>query len=127
MVLAPNGPYRMGRAYWRRGDGLAEMPCTVIPRVRVPFIGTSLALAGPRMARWMARSLIGARFVGLEFHALDLMDGEGDGLELLARHQPDLRIVTERKRLVFLSVLDTFLDAGFRSVTLDSAVRRIFG
>jgi len=125
MTLSPSRPYRMGRSYWRRGSGLPELPCSVLPVVRVPFIGTTLSLSGPSRAAWMARIAARGRWVGLEFHPIDLMDAS-DGLEALVGHQPDLRVGIDEKAATFRRVLGILLDAGFRSLTHVSAVNRLF-
>jgi hypothetical protein len=125
MTLAPSRPFRMGSSYWRAGSGLPELPCSVLPVVRVPFIGTTLSLAGRSRAEMMARIAARGRWVGLEFHAIDLMD-EMDGLGALGGHQPDVRVGVEEKTATFRHVLGLLLDSGFRSVTHASAVDRLF-
>ncbi len=127
MTLAPNRPYRMGRTYWLPGNGLVELPCTVIPALRLPFIGTSLSLAGRWLAVRAARLLSRRRFVGLELHAIDLMDADGDGLLDLGEHQPDLRIPLRTKREILSAVISTLIGAGFRPVTLERAAALMFG
>jgi hypothetical protein len=126
MVLSPNRPFRMGRPFWLPGRGLPELPCTVVPAARIPFIGTSLALAGRDGAVAAARLVGHKRFVGLEFHALDLMDADLDGLRDVASHQPDLRVPLDRRRETFASVLRTLLGRGFEPVTLRDARARLF-
>jgi hypothetical protein len=125
MILSPNRPYRMGRSYWREGDGLVELPCSVLPAVRVPLIGTTFSLAGEARARLMARAAARMRYVGLELHAIDMMD-EVDGLLSLSAHQPDLRIPLATKTDAFRAVLSTLMDRGFTPLTLDDAARRLF-
>ncbi len=125
MTLSPSRPYRMGRSYWREGSGLPELPCSVLPLVRVPFIGTTLSLAGRSRAAMMARIAARGLWAGLEFHAIDLMD-EMDGLGPLSGYQPDVRVGVEEKTATFREVLRILLDAGFASVTHASAVRRLF-
>jgi hypothetical protein len=126
MTLSPCRPYRMGRSYWLPGSGLPELPCSVLPLVRVPFIGTTLSLAGPSRAAWMARIAARGRWVGLEFHAIDLMDAPGDGLQALSGYQPDVRVGIDEKTDTFRRVLGILLDGGFRSLTHASAVKRLF-
>ena len=50
VLQAPREPYRIGRPYWRRGDGLLELPIGVTP-LQLPYIGTSLILGGERIGR----------------------------------------------------------------------------
>ncbi len=124
VLTAPITPYRRGRPYTRRGSGLLEIPIQVTPWGRLPFIGTTLTAAGPTVARHLARSLVGVRLVNLELHAIDLLDA-GDGLQDLARYQPDLRLPVARKRAALTVALDVFRKAGYAFVTMADAVRRI--
>ncbi|HEU5073351.1 MAG TPA: hypothetical protein VFU02_04250, partial [Polyangiaceae bacterium] len=63
-------------------------------------------------------------FVNLELHGIDLLEAQ-DGLELLARHQPDLRVPLARKRAVFETVIDVLRARGFHFVRLDEAARSL--
>jgi len=121
---APTEPYRRGRPYTRRGGGLLEIPIQVTPGLRVPFIGTTLTLAGPDWARWLARSLLGVRLVNLELHAIDLLS-EHDGLSDLAAFQRDLRRTTEQKRAALTAAIEVFKSAGYRFVTLANVAREL--
>ena len=47
VLLSPREPYRVGRPYWRRGQGLLELPIQVTRGPRIHYIGTTLTLAGP--------------------------------------------------------------------------------
>lgn len=126
MIVSPNRPYRMGRSYWREGSGLPELPCSVLPVVRIPLIGTTFSMAGAARSGWMARMAARMRYVGLEFHAIDMMDADTDGLAGLLDHQPDVRVPIESKRRAFGAVLRTLTDAGFESVTHAEAAQRLF-
>ena len=67
VLLAPPRPYRVGRPYWRRGDGLVELPVQVTRGPRVHFIGTTVtAVAGPRGAALLCADVRGraARHAG---------------------------------------------------------------
>ncbi|MEJ7733193.1 MAG: polysaccharide deacetylase family protein [Polyangiaceae bacterium] len=91
-ILAPPRPDPPGARWFQRGGArrFVELPVQVTPRARLPFIGTSLAMAGERGARWLARSLRGEPLVNLELHGIDFLDAS-DGLEALIPVQPDLR------------------------------------
>lgn len=121
---APRRPYRVGAPYWRRGGGMLELPIQVTPGLRLPFIGTSLSLAGPRFSRVLARSLVGEPLVNLELHGVDLLDS-GDGLEPLAKLQVDLRVPLQRKRRALEGVIETLRAAGYELVTLAEAAERL--
>ncbi len=120
VLLAPTRPYRVGRPYWRRGDGLLEIPVQVTRGPRLPFIGTSLTLAGPSRARWLARMCVGEPLVNLELHGIDVLDAK-DGLEALEPHQPDVRVPHERKIDSILAACDVLRGAGYTFVTMREA------
>jgi peptidoglycan-N-acetylglucosamine deacetylase len=119
---APTRPYRVGKPYWKVGNGLPELPIQVTPGSRLPFIGTTLALAGPDGSRLLCRSLLAEPLVNLELHGLDAL-GVGDGHEALEKHQPDLRIASQRKLEAFSAVVGLLRRAGYSFVRLDEAAR----
>jgi hypothetical protein len=103
---------------------MLELPIQVTPGLRLPFIGTLLTLLGPRGARLLTRRLVGQPFVNLELHGIDLLDRH-DGLQALARHQPDLAVPVSRKWEVLVAVVDELRAAGYRFVRLDAAAREL--
>jgi len=122
VLTAPTRPYRIGHPYWKQGGGLLELPIQVTRGPRLPFIGTSLTLAGPVIARQLARAVAGEPLVNLELHAIDVLD-MNDGLERLLKFQHDVRIPHERKLAALTAVVDTLRDAGHKFVRLDEAAR----
>ena len=84
VLQAPREPYRIGRPYWRRGDGLLELPVGVTP-LQLPYIGTSLILGGERTAERLTKQMLGRELINLELHGLDAADAEEDGLAALDR------------------------------------------
>jgi hypothetical protein len=122
VLRAPTRPYHVGQPYWRRGNGLLELPIQVTPGARLPFIGTTLSLAGPDGARLLCRSLLGEPLVNLELHGLDAL-GPDDGLSGLSGHQPDLRIPVKRKLEALGAVTALLRHAGYSFVRLDEAAR----
>jgi len=123
-LLSPADPYRMGRPHWRRGDGLIELPIGVTPRARLPYIGTSLVMAGERGATMLTRLMHSRPLVSLELHGIDLADAHEDGLEFLAPHQPDLRRSAVRKHAILRAVIASLRAAGREFVTLAEAADR---
>jgi peptidoglycan/xylan/chitin deacetylase (PgdA/CDA1 family) len=125
---APADPYRVGAPYTKRGSGMLELPIGVTrdAAARLPFIGTSLVLAGERGAAWLARQMIGRPLVNLELHGIDLLGAGEDELEFLAPHQFDLRKSLEHKRTVLLRAIWVLRGAGYEFVTLQRAAE-IFG
>jgi peptidoglycan-N-acetylglucosamine deacetylase len=124
---APADPYRVGRPYWTRGDGMVELPIGVTRATtgRLPYIGTTLALAGEGGSRWLTRRIVGRPLVNLELHGIDLADAGDDGLAFLRPHQPDLRRPLAQKRAALRVAIGTLRDAGYRFVTLAEAARRL--
>jgi len=116
-LTAPADPYRIGSPYYRRGDRMIELPIGVTPTLRLPYIGTSLLATGVSGARLLSNQMSARPFVNLELHGIDLLDAT-DGLDGLAKHQPDLRIPVENKRRTLRAAVDTLRDKGFRFVTL---------
>lgn len=121
MVLrAPTRPYRIGRPYWQKGDGLLELPVQVTRGLRLPFFGTSLTLASPGIARRLARACIGEPLINLELHGIDVLD-KHDGLEALAKHQPDVNVARELKLGRLRAAIAEVANAGYTFVTLREA------
>lgn len=120
VLLAPTRPYRVGTPYWKRGSGMLEIPVQVTRGLRLPFIGTSVTLAGPARARLLAKMCIGEPLVNLELHGIDVLDAH-DGLEALRPHQPDVRVAHARKLETILAVVDELRSAGYAFVTMREA------
>lgn len=125
VLRAPTRPYRIGAPYHRRGDGLLELPIQVTRGLRLPYIGTALALGGPRRSIWLTRMVIGEPLVNLELHGIDALDTR-DGLTALTAHQPDVRVPWTRKLEAFAAAIATLRAAGYRFVHLREAAD-VFG
>lgn len=123
VLAAPTRPYRMGMPYWCRGSGVLELPIQVTRRVRLPFIGTTLTVAGPTASRFIVNDVIGEPMVNLELHGLDVLDDD-DGLGSLLYHQLDLRVPLERKLESLSVVIEAIKQAGYSFVTLGEAADR---
>ncbi len=119
VLTAPADPYRVGKAYHRRGQGLLELPIGVTPAwsARLPYIGTSLILAGQRGARVLTQLMASRSFVSLELHGIDLADAHEDGLTGLAPYQPDLRKSALDKESILTIAIETLRERGYRFVT----------
>jgi peptidoglycan-N-acetylglucosamine deacetylase len=120
VLAAPTRPYRIGKPYWRRGTGLLEIPVQVTRGLRLPFIGTSVTLAGPTRARWLAQMCIGEPLVNLELHGIDVLDAS-DGLEELRPYQTDVRVPVKRKLESLHAAFDALRSAGYTFVTMREA------
>jgi peptidoglycan/xylan/chitin deacetylase (PgdA/CDA1 family) len=123
VLRAPTGPYRVGRPYWFRGTGIWEVPIQVTRRARLPFIGTSLTMAGPLGARLLAKGVLGEPFVNLELHGIDALDAL-DGLTGLAKRQRDLRIPWAKKLDAIDAAITLLKGKGYACVRLDQLAAR---
>jgi peptidoglycan-N-acetylglucosamine deacetylase len=120
VLMAPPRPYRIGRPYWRRGDGLLELPVQVTRGARLPFIGTTVTLWGVRVARQLARMCVGEPLVNLELHGIDVLDAT-DGLESLRAHRPDVGVSKGRKLEALRAAIEELRRAGYAFVRLCEA------
>lgn len=122
VLRAPTQPYRVGTPYWKRGSsgGLLEIPVQVTRGPRLPFIGTTLTMAGPTRARWLTKLCAGEPLVNLELHGIDVLDAT-DGLEALAAHQHDVRVPRQRKMDSILAAIEELRRAGYSFVTMREA------
>jgi hypothetical protein len=120
VLRAPTRPYRVSAPYWKRGNGLVELPIQVTRGLRLPYIGTALTLAGPDWARRLTSMVIGEPLVNLELHGIDLLDAD-DGLQALRPHQPDVRVSVGRKMAALAAAVEELRTAGYAFVTLDEA------
>jgi peptidoglycan/xylan/chitin deacetylase (PgdA/CDA1 family) len=121
VLTAPADPYRVGTPYWSRGKGILELPIGVTRGARLPYIGTSVVLAGETGARALTMMITGRPLVNLELHGIDLADAGEDGLAFLRPHQPDLRRTAAEKERALRAAIAALRDAGYSFVTLDEA------
>jgi peptidoglycan/xylan/chitin deacetylase (PgdA/CDA1 family) len=124
VLTAPTRPYRAGRPYWKRGDGVLELPIQVTRGLRLPVIGTTLASWGPQAAWLLARTCVGVPLVNIELHGIDVLDAT-DGLEALRPHQLDVRVPLARKLASLKAAFGVLRKAGYTFVTLREAARTL--
>ncbi len=124
VLRAPRRAYRMGEHYFERGQGLLELPIQVTRGLRLPYIGTALALAGDRGARWLTSQVVGEPHVNLELHGIDALDVD-DGVTVLGRVQPELRRSWRSKLDTFAAALAVLRDGAHELVTLAEASQRL--
>jgi peptidoglycan/xylan/chitin deacetylase (PgdA/CDA1 family) len=128
VIFAPVAPYHPEVPYWRGAAapgsrGLLELPIQVTPRGRLPVIGTALMTLPWAAAAGLLRACAGQPLLNLEFHGIDVLGAE-DGLEGLARRQPDLNRSTASKMARFERLIGWLKGAGYRFSTLgDAAVQ----
>lgn len=124
VLRAPRRPYRVGRPYWQRGNGLLELPIGVT-RLQLPYIGTSLVLGGRRGAARLTKQMLGRELINLELHGFDVADLQEDGLHALAPHRADLRRRASEKLLALGAAVRVMREAGYELVTLNEAAHRL--
>ena len=123
VLQSPKQPYRVGRPYWRKGQGLLELPIGVT-RWGLPYIGTSLVLWGDRGAKALTRQMLGQGLIHIELHGFDVADIALDHLQALAPHRPDLKRSAAEKVSVIRSAIDLIRQAGYELVPLREVARR---
>lgn len=129
MQLAPITPYRPSpRDVWRPGGDASrplEIPMCVVPGARLPVIGTSLQAMGAAgfAAIYPALRRTHRRLLQLEFHAIDFMDANDEGVAALAGVQPDLRVPWPTKRERYHRILDR-VARDYDFATLAEVARR---
>jgi hypothetical protein len=118
VLAAPRDPYPMAtNPHRRRPGGLLQYPISVA--LGVPLIGTAFTALGLAASR--AALTLGLRIrshLTIEFHAVDLMGLNEDGLDPILGVQPDLKTPVARKRQIFGEVL-TRLNQRVRVERLD--------
>jgi hypothetical protein len=90
----------------------------------LPYIGTSLVLAGPDAARLMTRTLMLEPFVNLELHGIDFL-GADDELDELLPHQPDARLGRGQKLAALSAAVELLRKMRFSFLRLDDASRTV--
>ncbi len=125
VLTASTRAYRIGKPYWRRGDGLRELPIQVTRGLRLPYIGTTLTLAGPLGTRWLTRMCLGEPLVNLELHGIDVLDATDD-LDALVPHQPDVRVPLRTKLDSLSEAVSILRKRGYQFVVLSEAATRPF-
>jgi len=119
VLAAPLLPYRPDaeEPYARGGGAIPELPITVEPLTRFPFIGTFAATLPAAFVFGMYRKIARQPFFNLELHGADLID-ESDGTgSALSAAQRDLR-VPARQKLARLGELLRRIGRDYQVVTL---------
>ena len=122
VLAAPLLPYRPDPVEpYRRGAGtVPELPVTVEPFTRFPFIGTFVTSLPAGVVFAMYRSVARQPFLNLELHGIDLLDASDGSGPALAQAQRDLRVPAARK-LARLAELVRRIRQDYEVVTLVDA------
>jgi peptidoglycan-N-acetylglucosamine deacetylase len=111
-------PYSLGRA------PLLELPMSVGPGTRLPFIGTFVTQLPWPLVKATYRSIKADPLLNFELHAIDVLD-ESDGVPaVLARQQRDLKVPV-REKLRRLKEVFGWLWSDGEPVTLAEASKRL--
>ena len=124
VLSAPTQPYRVGSPYWKRGNGMLELPIQTTPGLRMPYIGTALTWGGPGFARWTTSQLKAQPLINLELHGIDVLD-QNDGLQPLSAHQYDVRIPAHRKLSILTGVVQQLRGVGYAFERLDQVATTV--
>jgi len=114
----PSDPYRPGRG------PVVELPITVAPRTRFPFIGTFAATLPRPVVDALYRSVARQPFLNLELHGADLIDASDGTGPALPRAQRDLRVAASTK-VARLSALLRRIARDYTVVTLLQASAQV--
>lgn len=126
VLLAPRTPYRPDPAQpYQRGSGaVLELPMTVTPGVRLPFIGTFAATMPLPAVHAAWRACRSDTLFNFELHAVDVLDANDGIPPQLVRQQRDLRVSSARK-MERLSAIFRWLKEDADLVTLRVAAERL--
>ncbi len=91
-----------------RGN-VTVLPCATTPWLRVPVIGTFMSVLPSAVVDAMASALEGPGFVALEFHAIDLVNWQEDGLPEALKASRDTNIPVSIKRDRYKRFLERML------------------
>ena len=126
VLTAPLEPYRPDpEEPYRKGDGsVVELPITVEPITRFPFIGTFVCTLPAMVVFSIYRNIVRQPFLNLELHGADLLD-ESDGTgSALPQLQRDLRVPATDK-LARLAELLRRIKQDYEVVTLLTASAQV--
>ena len=104
---------------------LVELPIAVLPRLRLPYIGTSLTMLPDVAGRLLTMGLLASHApINLELHAIDFLDRSDPGVApALAARQRDLSVPYSVKRRRLGAVFEA-LNAARELVRLDELAAR---
>jgi peptidoglycan/xylan/chitin deacetylase (PgdA/CDA1 family) len=120
MLTSSAEPYRVGKPFWRRGNGLLELPIAVTRGWlgRLPYIGTSLVMAGAAGAACLSHLMLDKSFINIELHGIDLADVDQDDLAILRGREPALRHSFHDKQQALRAAVELLRENGYQFVTL---------
>jgi peptidoglycan-N-acetylglucosamine deacetylase len=126
VLAAPALPYRpSANEPYSRGDlPIWELPITVEPATRFPFIGTFVTMLPRRALSLLYRRVRTRPFLNLELHGVDLMDASDGAGDRLPSVQRELRMPA-RDKIERLGELLACIASDYEVVTLAQAAQRL--
>lgn len=118
--LAPARPYRPSASRLHRAarpdepgaPDILEIPCSVVPGLRLLFYGTFFRLLPPRLFDWCVRAHGGQHPLIMLLHLIDLADLAREGLEEGLRRTPGIGVSFERRQRFVQSAMQTLGRTG---------------
>ncbi len=107
VLQSPREPYHPDlQSPYRRGQAsLLELPISVAPVTRLPFIGTLISTLPTSVTRAVQASLRATPLLNLELHAIDFLDASDGVPKWLEKAQPDVRVPVSEKMRRFKHVV----------------------
>lgn len=123
VLLAPRVPYRPSvAAPYRAGDAsFVELPMSVSPALRMPFIGTFATTLPWALVQSTLRSLATDDFINFELHAIDVLDVDDGIPPALARQQRDLLVPWAEKKRRLLHLFNALGESRERVTVAEAA------
>lgn len=122
-LVCPADPYRPDpQRPWTRGQApIVELPIAALPWIRLPAIGTFIAVSPLSVRRFFLRAMRTRPFFNFELHGIDLADAIEDRIPTeLAGRQPDMRVPFAEKRRIFVQTIQE-LKLEYDFITLRDA------
>jgi len=116
-------PYRVPAPAGEEEDGLVEMPVSVLPFLRLPFLGTTHFAFGPAAFDLAWRAARRLPFLNYGLHAIELLGLVEDGLPDALRVQFGMRLPLRRKYAYYEQMMDRF-GRDYAFATLSDALER---
>ncbi len=125
-ILGPIGQLLRPRVPHVDSHGVLELPVSVLPGMRAPFIGTLITTTPAAVTTTLARQLRADELVVIELHGIDLLDGSDGVPPELTHRQRDLQVPATLKRQRIETVLRDLLSER-QPVTLLQSARLVSG
>lgn len=99
-LWTPTQPYHPGFNPHRKGTlgDLWELPMSVVPGLRLPYIGTFIYLYPKRTLKHLTQLVARTHpLLNFEWHGVDILDANDPGVDSIVQHQHDIRVPLDEK------------------------------